>query len=275
VESERDLGAGNDPFFDGCPLMALIAGPDGRIARANAALCEALGHAEAELAARTLPDLFEAPDRDGAEAMLAALSARGSEGSFTGRAPRKGGATGWLRLHARRAPDGVSVFALVMDITHWKQRDDERRRTEEALAQSQRELRAQLDLIESQRTAIRSMSMPIIEVSQGVLAMPVIGAMDGVRAAQAMEALLDAVVPCGRGSHRSRRGRRVDGRRGRQGRAGAGAGRGQGAGERHPAGGGRRDGVARDRPFAGRDRAEPPGGDLAVHARGGLRELGP
>ena len=197
MESERDLGAGNDPFFDGCPLMALIAGPDGRIARANAALCEALGHAEAELAARTLPDLFEAPDRDGAEAMLAALSARGSEGSFTGRAPRKGGATGWLRLHARRAPDGVSVFALVMDITHWKQRDDERRRTEEALAQSQRELRAQLDLIESQRTAIRSMSMPIIEVSQGVLAMPVIGAMDGVRAAQAMEALLDAVVRTG------------------------------------------------------------------------------
>lgn len=197
AESEREPGAGNNPFFDGCPLMALIAGPDGRIARANASLCEALGHAEAELADRTLPDLFEAPDRDGAEAMLSALPARGSEGSFTGRAPRKDGAIGWLRLHARRAPDGVSVFALVMDITHWKQRDDERRRTEEALAQSQRELRAQLDLIESQRTAIRSMSMPIIEVSQGVLAMPVIGVLDSVRAAQATEALLDAVVRTG------------------------------------------------------------------------------
>ncbi|WP_437932389.1 AAA family ATPase [Sorangium sp. So ce291] len=63
----------------------------------------------------------------------------------------------------------------------------ERKRAEEALRQ-------QLELIGRQQEAIRLLSTPIIEVWEGVLTMPVFGIVDSQRAAQMMDALLEAVV---------------------------------------------------------------------------------
>jgi predicted ATPase/GAF domain-containing protein len=63
----------------------------------------------------------------------------------------------------------------------------ERRRAEDAL-------RDNLELVAQQEDAIRSLSTPIIEVWDGVLAMPLFGAIDERRAAQMMTVLLDAVV---------------------------------------------------------------------------------
>ncbi len=55
-------------------------------------------------------------------------------------------------------------------------------------------LREQLAVVERQAEAIRSMSSPILRVWDGVLAMPVVGRVDGDRAARMMEDLLAAVT---------------------------------------------------------------------------------
>jgi len=55
-------------------------------------------------------------------------------------------------------------------------------------------LRQRLEIIEQQAEAIRTLSTPTIEVWDGVLMMPVFGAIDAQRAAQMMEVLLTAVA---------------------------------------------------------------------------------
>jgi len=65
---------------------------------------------------------------------------------------------------------------------------------QERLAVAQRDLEAKLDTIEQQRSAIRELSTPVIEVWDGVLCLPVVGVMDTVRSAEMTEALLHAVT---------------------------------------------------------------------------------
>lgn len=64
---------------------------------------------------------------------------------------------------------------------------------QERLASYQRELEARLHMIEQQRSAIRELSTPVIEVWERVLCLPVVGVMDTVRSAEMTEALLRAV----------------------------------------------------------------------------------
>src|SRR5690606_25990064 len=96
------------------------------------------------------------------------------------------GQTAWqTRYIPLRGEDGVvrEMLGLSLDVS-------ERIRAERALQE-------QLDVIEAQRAAIRDLSLPIIEVWDGVLALPVVGEVGAARAAQATEALLDAVVQRG------------------------------------------------------------------------------
>jgi anti-anti-sigma factor len=62
-----------------------------------------------------------------------------------------------------------------------------RKRTEEVL-------REQLEIIQTQRDAIRALSTPVIEVWEGVLTVPVLGVLDAARAAEMMMAVLKEVV---------------------------------------------------------------------------------
>lgn len=64
---------------------------------------------------------------------------------------------------------------------------EERRRVEE-------ELHRKLELIRQQEAAIRAMSMPILRLWEGILTMPVIGLVDGARAARMMEGLLEEIT---------------------------------------------------------------------------------
>ncbi len=68
---------------------------------------------------------------------------------------------------------------------------------ERALAERERlvlELRDQIDVIERQQADIRAMSAPIIQVWDGVLVTPVVGAVDASRTADLMEKLLQELV---------------------------------------------------------------------------------
>src|SRR6185437_5476657 len=59
---------------------------------------------------------------------------------------------------------------------------------------NQRDLEDKLATIEEQRAAIRDLSAPIIEVWEGILCLPIVGAMDANRSADMTDALLRAVV---------------------------------------------------------------------------------
>ena len=64
----------------------------------------------------------------------------------------------------------------------------------ERLAAAQRELDAKLQTIDQQRSAIRELSTPVIEVWDGVLCLPIVGVMDTVRSSEMTESLLRAVT---------------------------------------------------------------------------------
>jgi rsbT co-antagonist protein RsbR len=59
---------------------------------------------------------------------------------------------------------------------------------------AERALRQKLDLIEQQESAIRTLSTPIVRVWEEVLALPLVGTIDGARAERILATLLDAVV---------------------------------------------------------------------------------
>src|SRR5262249_22073293 len=60
-------------------------------------------------------------------------------------------------------------------------------------AEYQGELEEKLATMEQQRSAIRELSTPIMEVWEGILCLPVVGIMDSTRAADMTDALLRAV----------------------------------------------------------------------------------
>lgn len=65
------------------------------------------------------------------------------------------------------------------------------------LRRSLAEVQAKLDLIEKQQNIIRELSTPILDVSEGVLLVPVVGAIDAERATEMTERLLGRVVQRG------------------------------------------------------------------------------
>ncbi len=60
-----------------------------------------------------------------------------------------------------------------------------------------RELEDRLTTVEQQRSAIRSLSTPVIEVWRGVLCLPVVGVMDTARSSEMTSALLQTIVEKG------------------------------------------------------------------------------
>lgn len=92
----------------------------------------------------------------------------------------------WRWVHARGQAlwDGsgtpTRIAGSLSDLTA-------RKRAEEVLKE-------QLEIIQTQRDAIRVLSTPVIEVWEGVLTVPVLGVLDAVRAAEMMIAVLKEVV---------------------------------------------------------------------------------
>jgi len=76
----------------------------------------------------------------------------------------------------------VGVLGTYANIT-------ERRRAEEAIRQSA----IQQEIISAQQSALRELSTPLIPLLDGVVAMPLIGAIDSARAQQIMETLLEGI----------------------------------------------------------------------------------
>jgi len=82
-----------------------------------------------------------------------------------------------------------------------KQEVFERKQTEERLhqeihdrKQAEQALLDKLEIIRRQEASIRAMSTPILQLWEGILALPVIGLVDSGRANQMLESLLEAIV---------------------------------------------------------------------------------
>lgn len=95
----------------------------------------------------------------------------------------KSGAERWCYEQGRGVYANGELLALEGFITDITER-----------VRAEHELRDKLTLIEAQRNQIADLSLPIIEVWDGVLTLPVVGVLDAARAARIMEGLLDAVV---------------------------------------------------------------------------------
>ncbi|MDI1433040.1 STAS domain-containing protein [Polyangium sorediatum] len=91
------------------------------------------------------------------------------------------------RLDALFQSDQVTKADLAVALERVRREVEERTQAEHAL-------REKLDLIAQQEEAIRALSTPIIEVWDGVLTLPLFGAVDTRRAAEMMERLLDAIT---------------------------------------------------------------------------------
>jgi rsbT co-antagonist protein RsbR len=77
----------------------------------------------------------------------------------------------------------ASILGVTLDISEAKRME--------------KELRAQLDLIEEQERVIRTLSTPIIEVWDGVLTLPLLGFFDSRRASEVMGNLLSQIARTG------------------------------------------------------------------------------
>jgi PAS domain S-box-containing protein len=104
------------------------------------------------------------------------------EGDFDLRMIAADGRTVWLHnVVSARGLDGSDVLGgLLFDVTERKE--------------AEATLKEKLEIIETQQAAILKLSSPIIEVWDGVLTMPVLGAVDERRAEQMMMVLLHEVT---------------------------------------------------------------------------------
>lgn len=91
------------------------------------------------------------------------------------------------RIERMLATDEATRADLAVALERVRKEVDERIETE-------KRLRDKLNLIALQEEAIRALATPIIEVWEGVITLPLIGAVNSERAAEIMSSLLDAII---------------------------------------------------------------------------------
>jgi rsbT co-antagonist protein RsbR len=94
----------------------------------------------------------------------------------------------WTRKYPMRDAGGevIGLCGIITDVTHMKQRlvDNERLDAEN---------REQVALIEAQRSLLETLAVPVIRVWEGVLLLPLVGALSRERAAQVTGSVLEAI----------------------------------------------------------------------------------
>jgi rsbT co-antagonist protein RsbR len=85
-------------------------------------------------------------------------------------------------LDARLVPCGEDhVLMIARDVTEQKRAEEEK-------------LALQAQVIAAQEEALRALATPVVPIAEGVLAIPLIGAIDAVRAQQILEVLLEGIA---------------------------------------------------------------------------------
>ena len=94
----------------------------------------------------------------------------------------------WTRKYPLRNAQGnlIGLCGIITDISEIRRRQDE-------VAALETEIKAQIELIQAQATMLDELSVPVIQIWQDILLLPLVGAIESRRAAQVMENLLEAV----------------------------------------------------------------------------------
>ncbi len=160
-----------------------VAGVDYTITYANAAFRTMSGFGDAAVGLSFLklysPDVVEQLRRDVVPQMRQSGYWQGSLNAI-----RPDGTQWVAQLSARTIVDpsdgSVRQVAIFRDITAQMQADEE-------------QLTLQQRLIDTQQAALRELSTPLIPLADGVIVMPLVGAIDANRAQQIMETLLEGI----------------------------------------------------------------------------------
>lgn len=162
--------------LDNVPLVLWAMSPDSVYTFIDGAGLKTLGATPEQLIGQNPLELFQ--DVPGFPEMGARLFAGDTSPAIFS----TGNATWEAHSALRKGEDGemIELVGVTLDVT-------ERARTEQ-------ELRQRLELIEEQKSAMRAMAIPILQVWDDVLAVPVIGVVDAARAAELMASLLHAVT---------------------------------------------------------------------------------
>jgi rsbT co-antagonist protein RsbR len=186
-EMDRAITAASEAIW-----IADAKAPGSPITYVNAAFERQTGFAQDEVLGRPWRELLGRLNDEAALEDVLRTVAGGVTSTAELLTRRKSGAPLWIRLSVTPVPgesgEVTSLVGMQSDVTAERERaEQERHAQEEALKQ-------QTGLIERQQQALHAMATPILEIWAGVLAMPLIGIVDGTRAASMMEALLAAIV---------------------------------------------------------------------------------
>lgn len=166
----------------------------------NQGFCTLIGHPYEAIIGRSDPDLWpleqahifwEMDDKVFAsnEPVFNEEQATGSDGITR---------TIWTRKFPMHDADEkvIGLCGIITDISEIKQRQRRIERLEIDLEQRLRDerLALQQEIIEAQQRALRELSTPLIPISERVVIMPLIGAIDSRRAQQVLETLLEGVA---------------------------------------------------------------------------------
>jgi len=94
----------------------------------------------------------------------------------------------WTRKFPLKNDQGTPIGScgIITDIT-------EIRRRQEQVAALEAEIKSQMEIIQTQGAMLDELSVPVIQVWENILLLPLIGAIESRRAAQIMESLLQAI----------------------------------------------------------------------------------
>jgi rsbT co-antagonist protein RsbR len=176
------IDAFQDPFF--------VKDRRHRWVAFNRAFCELMGRSAEAIHGRSDPDFFPPEQVEvfwrGDDEIFASGVPFENEELFT--RPDGTARTIWTRKYPIRDTSGqvIGLCASITDITEIKRREAE-------VEQLENEVKEQMTIIEAQRTMLDELSVPVIQVWDGILLLPLIGAIESRRAARIMESLLESI----------------------------------------------------------------------------------
>jgi rsbT co-antagonist protein RsbR len=199
-ESDSLLGA----ILETCGVGLCMCDDRGRHVTVNRAYCELFGYRPEELIGRHHTKVLPPEEFEHGQQLFESYLGGQSPVAAELRGRRKDGTVLYVELSARvliREDGRRFLVASMSDITdrkehttHLAERADDAQREAQTKSELLLALQDRLELIERQHHQILDLSAPILDVWEGVLAVPLIGAIDQARATTITERLLQAVV---------------------------------------------------------------------------------
>ncbi len=179
AESQAFLGG----IIEHAPVLIFVKDREGRYLLVNAAFERAVGRGRAKLLGKTDRDLFptygEAFERADRAVLEAKAPIQYEEVVVAQGVPFTYFTTKFALRDSAGQPHAVCSISL--DITDRKRVEAEAKRLQE-------------EMFQVQEATLRALSTPLLPIAEGVVVMPLIGALDAQRMEQVMETLLSGIV---------------------------------------------------------------------------------